>query len=80
MKDREVIGGFVIIFCLTYLLFRGIQILAVSGWLALLSAFLDLLYIGIIDLLYIGIIGLILLWLFRLILDSAKRGKGKDND
>ena len=38
MKDREVIGGFVIIFCLTYLLFRGIQILAVSGWLALLSA------------------------------------------
>ena len=31
-------------------------------------------------LLYIGIIGLILLWLFRLILDSAKRGKGKDND
>ena len=47
MKDREVIGGFVIIFCLTYLLFRGIQILAVSGWLALLSAFLDLLYIGI---------------------------------
>ena len=72
MKAREVIGGFVIIFCLTYLLFRGIQILAVSGWLALLRAFLDLLYIGII--------GLILLWLFRLILDSAKRGKGKDNE